>query len=64
MSDITHKDIDQLGDRIEKKIDKRFDTFETHFDETMGAIRLTLDEISDQTRAERRREMTSLRDAL
>jgi len=57
---LTRADLDALGDRLEK----RFDSFELHFDNTMTAIRATLDEIHEAVSEERRREIARVHGAL
>lgn len=75
---ITRQDLADLGDRIERRFNERFDKvdqrfdhlegrfdrFEVHFDETMTAIRATLDEIHDQVTEEHRREVARIEEAL
>lgn len=75
---ITRQDLDQLGDRIERRfderfnalderfngIDRRFDRFEAHFDDTMTAVRASLDEIHDQVAGEQRRTVAKLEGAI
>ena len=50
MRTITTDDLNTAVDRIERKIDHRFDHFEKHFDETMTAVRATLDELATPQR--------------
>lgn len=61
---ITRQDLEQLGDRIERRLDQRFDQFEEHFDDTMTAVRATLDEIHEQLSGEQRRTVAKLEGAI